>query len=64
MKGFIRKFLYVGVIASGLAMVGCNACAKCTEPTTNVSDEFCGRKVAAESYARGLRAQGWNCTVD
>ena len=64
MKGLIKKFIVLSFVAVGFAMASCNACARCTEPISGITDEFCGKKVSAESYARTLRSQGWNCTVD
>ena len=64
MKLAIKKFILASMVILGFAMASCEVCAKCTEPSTGYTDEYCGKKPDAEAYARTLRNQGWDCTVD
>ena len=64
MKTFTRTAVLISIIGVFAFLTGCEVCAKCTEPSTGITDEYCGKKVSAESYARTLRLQGWTCKVD
>ena len=64
MKKFIRNVTMVAAVVVAFVVTGCEVCAKCTDPSSGYSDEYCGKKPDADAYARTLRNQGWDCTVD